>query len=311
MAELIQKTTFDAGLVDQALPLLRTHRINILQSHGYKSHVLCWLLHRKTGLPWIAMVHGWTRENLRVRVYNGVEQMMLLAADEVVAVSQSLRQRLLPPVRKRCRVIPNALAPEELEEGQDSFGMRTRLGFPDNAVVVGLVGRLSREKGQSVFLRALAAAREKDARLCALLVGGGPERDRLYREAGELGIRDACVFTGHVRGLAPYYQGMDIQVMPSFTEGMPNAALEGMYMELPLVASRVGGIPEVVLEGETGVLLQPGDADALASALLDLAADADKRRTMGTAGKERIVAEFSLAVRVGRFLQLYRDVLHQ
>ena len=311
MAKLVQKTTFDIRLVDQALPLLREYRINILQSHGYKSHVLCWLLRRKTGLPWIAFVHGWTRENLRVRVYNGIEQVMLLAADEVVAVSESLRQRLLPSVRTRCVVIPNALAPEELGECEDRSSIRSRLGFPDDAVVVGLVGRLSPEKGHSVFLRALAAARAKDARLHALLVGGGPDHDRLVREVGDLGLQGVCVFTGHVKGLASYYRAMDIQVMPSFTEGMPNVALEGMYMALPLIASRVGGIPEVVVDGETGFLLRSEDEEAFADVMLELAADSEKRQMMGKSGKCRIEAEFSPAVRAERFLQLYEDVLSQ
>lgn len=306
---LVQKKLFDPGLVEQSLRIIREQNINLLQSHGYKSHVLCWLLRRKTGLPWIAFVHGWTRENLRVRLYAALEQIMVHGADEVVAVSASLRRRLLPTVRGRCLVIPNALASEELRDDGSAPELRSRFGLPQDAVVAGVVGRLSPEKGQGVFLRALAKARKKDARLHGMLVGGGQDEGALREEARALGLEQVCVFTGHVQGLAPYYRCMAIQAMPSFSEGMPNVALEGMYMGLPLIASNVGGIPEVLVDGQTGLLVPPGDEDSLASALLRLAADEGARRAMGDAGRRRVREEFDPRVRAGRILELYAGVL--
>lgn len=309
MATLHQRSTLDRSLVRQAMDLVRRHGISILQSHGYKSHALCWLLRRKTGLPWIAFVHGWTRENLRMRLYTALEQALLLAADEVVAVSESLRGRLLFPVRRRCRVIPNALAAEEMADGASRSAMRERLGYGGDALVVGIVGRLSPEKGHSVFLRALAAARRRNPLLRGLVVGDGQEMNALAAEAELLGLDGACLFTGHTASPASCYRAMDIQVMPSFTEGMPNAALEGMFMELPLIAARVGGIPEVVAEGETGLLIPPGQPEALADAMLFLASSPERRKAMGRAGSERIRAFFSPQARTGRILSMYRDVL--
>ena len=306
---LRQKKRFDPGLVEQSLRLIRENGIEILQSHGYKSHVLCWILRRKTGLPWIAFVHGWTREDWKIRVYTLIEHVMLLLADEVVAVSGSLRQKLLPPVRRRCRVIPNAVAPEELAIPPEDENMRRRLGIPADALLAGVVGRLSPEKGQSVFVRALAVARQREPRLYGLLVGDGQEAGRLHDEVCSLGLEPYCLFTGHVQGLGPYYGSMDMLVLPSFAEGMPNVALEGMLMGLPVVACRVGGVPEVVVDKETGVLIAPGDVTALAQAMLELAASADLRRRLGEAGRDRMQREFTPQVRVERFMDLYRQTL--
>ena len=309
VAVMQQRRTLDFSLVRQSLALIRDHRINLLQSHGYKSHVLCWLLRQRTGLPWIAFVHGWTAEDLKIRLYNGLEQFMLLFPDEVVAVSESLKNRLLPPVRSSCRVIPNAVELEETQAAASERDLRSELGLPPDAVVAGVVGRLSPEKGQSVFVRALAKARENNNRLYGLLVGDGQERDRLRQEVSALGLDGKCFFTGHVQGLSPYYRAMNMQVMPSFSEGMPNAALEGMSMGLPLIASRVGGIPEVVLDRVTGILLPPGDDEALARTLVELAADPEQGKQMGEAGRERARAEFSPLVRAKRILRLYEEVL--
>ena len=307
VAVLRQRRTLDFSLVRQGLDLIREHNINLLQSHGYKSHVLCWLLRRRTGLPWIAFVHGWTAENLKIHLYNGLERGMLLMADEVVAVSESLKNKLLPPVRRACRVIPNAI---ECEAGcKNGDDPNPEMNFPPNAIVAGVVGRLSPEKGQKVFVRALAKAREKDSRLYGLLLGDGQEREHLEKEVRTLGLEGKCLFTGYVRNPSLYYRNMDMQVLPSFKEGMPNAALEGMAAGLPLIASRVGGVPEAVADGLTGILLPAGDEEALARALVELAADPKRGRRMGEAGRERVIAEFSPTIRAGRFFRLYEEVL--
>ncbi len=305
-----QKKAFDPAIVEQCLRVIRENNLQILQSHGYKSHVLCWLLRRKTGLPWVAFVHGWTAENLKIRFYAAVELIMTMLADEVVAVSESVRSRLLPPARSRCVVIPNAVEQTETANGQsDGRDVRRGLGLQENDILAGVIGRLSPEKGQSVFLRALAAARKKDPRLKGLLVGGGQEKERLQAEAEALGLKEHCFFTGHVQGMAPYYRAMDIQVMPSFSEGMPNAALEGMLFGLPLLATNVGGIPEVVLDGATGLLVNAGDENALASGMLKLAEDSRLRASLGNSGRERVMAYFDPKVRAKRILTLYHNLL--
>ncbi len=309
IAPIYQKRLLDWDLVTQGLHLIQKHNIQILQSHGYKSHLLCYLLHRKTKLPWISVVEGWTRENVKVHCYNALEHILIHGATEIVAVSESLRSRLLPLARKRCKVIPNAISVDELKVTINRQDMRQKLNIAQDALVFGTLGRLSPEKNLELFLRAFTEVKKIYPTAHALIAGDGQERQKLENLAQELCIDSACSFVGHISDTANYYNVIDIQVMPSLTEGMPYAALEGMCMQLPLVASSVGGIPEVVEDNITGLLFPTEDLTAFTKALLTLADAPETRQRMGQAGKERINNFFSPHARTQQFLNLYNNVL--
>lgn len=352
---LRQRGAFDVSLIPQALRLVRDEGCEVLQSHGYKSHAVCACLHAMTGLPWVAFVHGWTAENLRVRAYRVLEQALLPLATRVVAVSDALGRSVWPAARRHLVVIPNAIDPAEAlcdgdatdsgtlrgasqpvvgdtgsagpytdpdsnpDAGPDGYSdavggagngdMRVACGIAADALVAGVVGRLSPEKGHIHFLRALALARQTEPRLVGLLAGEGPSADMLGREAAKLGLASAVTFAGHVSRVSHVYRALDVAVLPSLSEGMPNAALEAMLHGLPVVASRVGGVPEVVRDGETGLLVTPGDEAQLAAALVALCADADRRQVLGSRGRERVLGHFAPPQRAERILGLYHELL--
>jgi glycosyltransferase involved in cell wall biosynthesis len=306
---LRQQFALDPRFVGQAMGIVRRERCDILQSHGYKSHALCAALHWRTGLPWIAFVHGWTSENMKMRFYHGLEKALLPFATRVVAVSDSIRMRL--PFPARTRVIPNAVDPAEVEMGDPGLDIRACLGIPPDALVAGVVGRLSPEKGQSFFLRALAAARARIPGLVGILVGDGQDRRVLETEASALGLKGSLHFTGHVSSMAAYYRAMDLVVMPSLSEGMPNVALEAMLFGRALVATSVGGIPEVVADGVTGRLVDPRDPGGMAGAVCALLEDRELLRRMGQAGRQRVLEEFSPARRTRLITDLYNEVVQE
>lgn len=306
---LRQKRTFDLRLISQALEIVRHEDIDVLQSHGYKSHVLCAALHWRTGLPWIAFVHGWTSENMKMHLYHGIEKGLVPFATRVVTVSDSIRQRLPLTPRHKIRVIPNAVDPAEVETENSGRDMRASLAIPPQAFVAGVVGRFSPEKGQTYFLRALALARERFPNLIGMLVGDGQDRKALEAEARALGLSGAIHFTGHITDVAEYYRAMDMVVMPSLSEGMPNVALEAMLFGKALVATRVGGIPEVILDGVTGSIVEPRRSDQLASAMCSLFENQALLASYGQAGRQRVLDEFSPAMRTRRILDLYQEVL--
>jgi glycosyltransferase involved in cell wall biosynthesis len=306
--DLRQNKKFDMSLVYQAEKIIKTKDCQILQSHGYKSHVLCALLRRRLQLPWVAFVHGWTSENMKMHCYKIVEMGLVTLATRVVAVSEALGKRLPGIAQRKMRVIPNAVAPAELNDtnGRD---VRRDLGIPGEALVVGVVGRLSPEKGQIFFLRALVQTRRSVPNAVGILVGAGQDRAMLEAEAAQLGLAAAVFFTGHVSGVGDYYRAMDLVVLPSLSEGMPNVALEAMMFGKPVVASRVGGVPEVVVEGETGFMVKAGDEDALALALIRMLASPSRMQAMGEGGRRRVLENFSPKVRVERLLALYNELL--
>lgn len=304
-----QRRMYDPALIGQSLRIVRDERCDILQSHGYKSHAVCACLHLVTGLPWIAFVHGWTAENVRIRAYRGLEQVLLPLATRVVAVSGALGRSLLPLARLRTQVIPNAVDPAETLCTDGVRDVRAELGIGREHVVVGVVGRFSPEKGQVHFLRSLARARGDAPQLHALLVGSGQDEASLRAEVERLGLGPHVSFTGYVTDMAPFYRAMDAVAMPSLSEGMPNVALEAMLHGLPLVASRVGGVPEVVVDGETGILVPSGDEGALAGGLVCFANDHALRLHMGAAGSRRVQKHFTPERRVEKIVDMYFELL--
>lgn len=167
------------------------------------------------------------------------------------------------------------------------------------------VGRLTTQKGVDLLLRAWAQLVEPRQ---LILVGEGAERSSLEALASELDL-DNVTFTGSTNDVRSYLQQADLFVLPSRSEGIPNALLEAMACGLPVVASAVGGIPDVVQDGESGLLVPPDDVPALAGAIGRLLADSDLRRRMGEKGRQRVVSDYSLKATTTRHLELYREVI--
>jgi glycosyltransferase involved in cell wall biosynthesis len=306
---LVQRFTFDPLVIKAALKLVRDGNINILVSHGYKAHVVCFALRQLTGIPWVAYSHGWTSENLKVEAYNLIDKGMVRLADRIIPVSESLANRLhlSPKLRERTHVIANAA--DIIDTKREFPNLRLQYGVRDDEILLGVVGRLSPEKGHSFFIEAFNTIAPLALNVKALLVGEGQERDAITRSIRQYGLEERIMLTGYQKDVSPFHNAFDMLVLPSLSEGMPNAALEAMMFAKPVIASRVGGIPEVVLDGETGMLVPAKNPSALADALLELIRDQQKRTMMGRAGEIRVHAEFDPRERVTKVIQLYKTLL--
>jgi glycosyltransferase involved in cell wall biosynthesis len=188
-------------------------------------------------------------------------------------------------------------------------GLRAELGIPAAVPLVGEVGRLCDVKGQRELIQALA--RLPGVR--AVLLGKDLEHEgafqaSLEREAERLGVRDRVVFAGHREDAASLVGELDLLVLPSWTEGLPGVVLEAMARSRAVVATPVGGTPEVVADGETGLLVPPRDPDALADAVSRLLADPELRRRMGEAGRRRVAEHFTAESMTRRVLEIYDEV---
>ena len=146
-----------------------------------------------------------------------------------------------------------------------------------------------------------------DATLC--LVGDGPDRERLERRAHELGLAKRCLFLGYQEEVGPFYDAMDVILLPSANEGTPVSVIEALAAGRPAVATRVGGVPDVVRDGVDGFLVDVGDVDALAERLARLANDPELRRTMGESGRARVLERYAVGRLVDDIDLLYRELL--
>ncbi len=214
-------------------------------------------------------------------------------SDCVIAVSEAVKRHLcsqgLP--EKRGHVVHNGVdlgrfAPVPVEEAKQ------RQGWDTNQFVFGVFGRLSAEKGQQTAIEALFLMKQEGADARLVLAGTGDDRHDLERSARALSIAGSVVFAGFVEDVTPLMQACDAVVAPSLKEGFGLAAVEAMALERPVVASDVGGLPEIIVPGKTGHLFAPGDPDALARALSELAADRSNAESLGRRGRKRVEERF-------------------
>jgi glycosyltransferase involved in cell wall biosynthesis len=196
----------------------------------------------------------------------------------------------------KIRTIENGIDVSAFKDGAfDGAATRSALSIPTAAPLVGTVGRLSEIKRQDVLLRAFALVKQRVPDAHLLLVGDGPLLADLRSLAERLGVADAVRFAGYQPHSGPLLKAMDVFALTSRSEGMPQAVIEASVMGLPVVASRVGGLPEIVEDGVTGTLFEAGDHDALAAALTRYLQDAGLRRRTGAAAAARVTARFDVA----------------
>ena len=289
--------------------VLRRWRPSIVQTHGYKATAVAYVL-RRLGAPWrwIGFFHGFTTEPLKARFYHWVDGRLLGAADRVVVMSPA-QARAFQHCDGRVRVIYNAalaLPPGGSPAERDRLaGLAGSLPRP----IVGVVGRLSQEKGVDLFLDACAVLVQKGLPFSALVAGDGPGRARLEAHCARLGLEARVRFLGHVYDVDVLYRMLDLLVLPSRNEGLPNTLLEAMQADVPIVATAVGAVPEVVGTSAAARLVAPGSAEALVDAIEHALTESDLPEA--AAARREVMGRFSLERRLEAHLQLYHDLLEE
>jgi sugar transferase (PEP-CTERM/EpsH1 system associated) len=215
--------------------------------------------------------------------------------------------RIVP--RRKLHVVPNGIDTDRFRDRGEGNGVRTSLGIPPGAPVVGTVGRLCEIKRQDLLIRAFQQVRARPAEAHLLFVGDGPWMGPLRELVAGLGLSERAHFAGYQPRPAPYLQAMDVFALTSRSEGMPLVVLEAWAAGVPVVATRVGGLPELVDDGRTGILVDFGDEAALAHALGGLIADPSRARRVGEAGRERVESRYSLRRMAGEYQRHYDELL--
>ena len=232
----------------------------------------------------------------------------------LVAVSPEVRDDLVAlgvaPAEKFAVLRLGVEVRERVElDGVARGEIRRVLGVGPDSFVVGWVGRMTAVKRTDDVLLSFRGllALNVDATLC--LVGDGPDRGRLERRAHELGIAKRCLFVGYQDDVGPFYSAMDALVLPSANEGTPVSVIEALAAGRPAVATRVGGVPDVVRDAVDGFLVEPGDTDGIAGRLEALARDPELRTAMGAAGRARVLERYAVDRLVDDMDELYRSLL--
>ena len=276
VATILERRRWDTGVIPQLRRIIADYRPDILESRNIKSHFLVRMLGLHKRYPWVAWNHGYTERDWLDRAYSQLDRWSLQAAFRVVTVcrpfAETLERRGID--RRKITILHNFVKPFVPAPTEDVEGLRRSLGVQNQAVILA-VGRLSSEKGHAILLQA-AARLEKmneapDFRV--VVVGDGPEQENLQRLTARLGIGQRIVMEGFQPDVRPYYCLSTLLALPSYSEGSPNVVLEAMAAGLPIAATAAGGVPEILEDGVTGLMVTPGDPQAMAEAILRILRD--------------------------------------
>lgn len=300
----------DPRTATRLLGLCRRLGVSIWHGHDYKSNLYGLMLRRWWPMKLVTTVHGWTWHTTRTKLYYHVDNWCLPRYDQVIAVNTQLADHCLRRgvVSDRLTVVANAIDPAEYTRRAMTVTARANLGIDPDALVIGTVGRLSVEKGADRAIRLIAALRKDWPRAQLHLVGDGPERDRLKMLARELGVAQAVRFWGWQQKSQPFYEMMDVLLLPSHTEGLPNVILEAMAMGVPVAATDVGGVGDLLDHGHCGVILSQ-DQNTWAPRLSYLLASTDRRKMIAQLARARVESRYTFEHRMDQVFGVYERVL--
>jgi glycosyltransferase involved in cell wall biosynthesis len=283
----------------------------VLCCSGYKSDLIGWLAARRLGIPAVCISHGWTAATFRVRINEAADRLVMRCMDRIVCVSegQAVKVRRSGIPEGRIEVIRNAIRASAFDRPDPAYRALLQGLFPvPPRIVVGGAGRFSPEKGYGQLVEAAALVTRSDPGIGFVLFGDGPLRHDIVRQIAALGLERRCVLAGFRTDLDRFLPHLSMLAQSSFTEGLPVVVLEALAAGVPVVATAVGGTPEVIASGETGYLVPPGQPEALAQRILDLARDDAGRQAMGERARKHVRENFTLEAQSLRYQRLFEDL---
>ncbi|MDQ3929632.1 MAG: glycosyltransferase [Chloroflexota bacterium] len=297
--------------------LPRGLRVGVIHMHGQRANYAIWALRRLFpgtwgSVPLVATVHGWVQDNLVRKVVTRLELVTLGDCDHVITVSELQRKTLIGLGFAPGRVSVVRPGIPNMAEGAQGLEARRiareKWRIPVNAYVIAAIGRLSTEKRFDLYLETCAALAKEIPDTRFLLVGGGKQEANLKALASSLGLDDLAIFTGLTDDMPGVYAATDLVMLTSDTEGTPHVLLEAMSLDIPIIATEVGGIPEFVTSGEHGILVPAGDKDALVQATLRVHDDPALSARLVEGGRE-VAARFTVERMAEGVEKVYSRVL--
>jgi glycosyltransferase involved in cell wall biosynthesis len=313
---------YDARSVTRLVELIRRDRPHILHTHTAKAGAVGRIAALLSGAARPPIVvhtfHGHVLNGyfgpVPAEVFRRVERRLARDTTRLVAVSPEVRDdlvRLGVAPKEKFSVIRLGIELDDRTHAGEAARTQFRrlFGVPDDRFVVGWIGRMTAVKRVPDVLEAFRRLLDRGVEATLCLVGEGPDREETERLARRLGIMRSCLFVGYQRDVAPYYALFDTFLLASANEGTPVVAIEALAAGVPVVATGVGGVADVVSEGEDGFLVERGDVAALAERMERLARDPELRRTMGATGRQRVPARYAVERLIDDTDELYRSLL--
>jgi glycosyltransferase involved in cell wall biosynthesis len=316
--EIEERGKFDIRVLKALREIVLCHDINLIHSHDHKSDLFAYVLRRwlcPRPIALLSTAHAWVMLGLKGEMYRRLDLSLMRRFDHLIAVSHATKDEMInagvPP--HLISVVHNGIDTDAWSQSQVRTSQRNALGVGKAFPVVGYVGRIMPEKDLETWVHAASLVAHEYPQARFVLVGEGKDDsylEQLKRLAVDFGIGERTHFPGYRSDLIPVYASFDLFVLSSRREGLPNSILEAMAMGLPVVTTDVAGAKELVVNGETGLVVPQQDVHGLAKAILTILGDEQRRLAMARAGRRRVEFEFSFSRRMGRIEDLYEQILH-
>jgi glycosyltransferase involved in cell wall biosynthesis len=298
--------------IRELVQILQHWKADILLCHCNKPNLLGLIAARWLGIPIISVSHGWTRETFRVKIYDFIDRYVLRWMDRIVSVSEGQASKVLYAgiSEEKSRVIRCAVRMERFANPLPEYRQLLLQCFsepPD--IIVGAAGRLSPEKGFGVLVDASVNIIKNHPNVGFVLFGDGALHGEINRQINKNNIANRFVLVGFRSDLDRFIPHFDLLVQPSFTEGLPNIILEAYASSVPVVATSVGGVPEIIEDKINGLLAPPGNSEALTRCLEIIINDNVLRRKMAGIGYQRVRDMFSFELQAKSYLTLFNELL--
>lgn len=308
----------DLAIIGKLVMLLKKQRVDIVHAHSFKAGLVGRLAAKVAGTQAVVLtVHNsicneqwsyWKR-----LIFNVCESVLFACTDRIITVSESLRQEIfyrLKTSSEKIITIYNGIIVEDFDLTPDRNYLQKTTGIPVEKVIVGTVSRLAVQKGVGNIIKAAAELSLKDKQISYLVVGDGPLRAELEREAEELKVSEQFFFSGERHDINRILPCLDVFVLASLTEGFPLTILEAMASRCPVVATKVGGIPEIINNGINGLLVNPGDISALAKAIKTMILEPKRSKDMGDVGRQQVIKEYTVEKMIVSTERIYLELVH-
>jgi glycosyltransferase involved in cell wall biosynthesis len=313
LVEIDDRGPLDWRVLGALLDVCRRERVALWHGHDYKSNLLGLLLRPLWPMRLVTTAHGWVQHTRRTPLYYAIDRLCLPRYERVLCVStdlhaECLRRGVQP---ERCLLIENGVDTATFSRRGDRAEAKRAFGVPADRLLIGAVGRLSAEKGFDVLIRAVAGLLREGADVQLLIAGDGDQKAELQALMGELGCAERMRLLGYCADTQALYEALDVFALSSRREGLPNVVLEALAMEVPVVATRIAGVPRLIWDEVNGLLVEPEACAALQQALARLAGDAGLRARLARAGRQTVESSWSFEARMHKIAALYDEMLQR
>lgn len=311
MLGIDDRGVFDRTVSAQLLKICQEKQIAIWHAHDYKSNFLGLRLRKQHPMKLVTTVHGWVRHTWKTPFYYALDKFCLRGYDHVLCVSHDLYEQCLRlgVKKERCSLIENAIDVMQYSRTMKVEEAREKMGFPKDRLIVGACGRLSPEKNFAGLIHAVSSLIDDGIPVSLFIAGDGPIRENLQKQINTTGHDQHIRLLGFRNDVMTFYQALDLFVLNSIREGLPNVVLEAMAYEVPVLSTRVAGVPRLITNGYDGVLMEIKNETELKHRLRALLEDADYRRMIGENGNFTISSQYGFGVRMKKIRDIYDRLL--